>query len=409
MVKRAIRTGQEVAARTPSEVRALGLAAAQGRLPEALGGVVAKKVVQAAPVQKKASTASGPKATAKASPKSAAVEQIRAGVSGAVDEFSLGAADRVLSAGDALLDGGVQGFGDRYAAGMGRRRAEDAYDSQHYGAARTTGRVVGLAGGLAATGGAAAAGRAALSGVPRAAKLMAHVAKAPRLKIGVDPHGLVRFAAGGGAAAGVGAQVVEDVVAGRASSLGQYGAATLAGAVGGVATLRHGPMHGGAIGGASDAIASDIAAGRSPSVEGAIGSAHAGAVLGKAGDLIGTYGTAALPAHLKGNVGEGLSVGKTLSRGKVPKLKKTRVPVGVGERYSIPDQRIGRDFLEAKMGPSANLSPNQRLLQAKTKREGNKYLIDAWQFRDAGKAAGVVGAPIRSIWADEERTPWRGR
>lgn len=409
VMKRAIRTGQDVVARTPSEVRQLGLAAVQGRLPQALGGMAVKKAAAAAPAARKATTATAPKAVVRKTPaKSAAGEHARAAVSGAVDEFTLGTADRVLSAGEALLDGGVQGFGDRYTAEMRQRRAEDSYDSAHYGAARTVGRAVGLVGGVAATGGVASAGRVALSRLPQAAKLITAVHKAPRLKVGVDPRGLGRLAAGAGATGGVTAQVVEDVATGRPSSPGQYGAAALGGAVGGLGTLRYGPMYGGAIGGASEAAASDIAAGRAPSADRAIGAAHGGALLGKAGDVVGTYRTAALPVHLKGKVGETLSYAKTRARGKIPTPKKDPVPVG-GGKVSIPDQKIGDDYLEAKMGPSANLTPNQWLLKAQTEAKGDEFLIDAWQFRDVGKAVGMLTAPLGGIWVKEEGMRWPGR
>lgn len=409
VVKQAIREGKEIAARTPSEVRQLALAAARGQLPQAIGGLAVKTVARAAPAPKKAAAATRPKVVARKGPaKTGAGEQIRAGVSGAVDEFTLGAADRVLSAGEALLDGGAQGFGDRYTAEMRQRRAEDSYDSAHYGGARTAGRAVGFVGGLAATGGVASAGRVALSRLPQAAKLITAVEKAPRLKVGVDPRGLGRLAVGAGATGGVTAQAVEDVARGRPSSPGQYGAAALGGAVGGVATLRYGPMHGGAIGGASEAAASDAAAGRIPSAERAIGAAHGGALLGKAGDVIGTYGTASLPRRLKGEVGEALSYGKTLARGKVPAWKKRHADVG-GGKFSIPDQKIGDDYLEAKMGPYADLTRNQRLLQAKLNREGKELLIDAWQFRDVGKAAGILASPFGGVWVNEETTRWPGR
>ncbi|HEY8616449.1 hypothetical protein [Phenylobacterium sp.] len=407
VVKRAIRAGQEVVAKTPTQVRQLGLAAVEGRLPQALSGAAPKKAAPlASPTKRSTSTAQQP---AKPRPgKNVVREQVRAGISGAVDEFTLGAADHVLSAGEAVLGGGVQGFRDRYAAEMRQRRADDAYDSQHYGAARTAGRAVGLVGGLAATGGAATVGARALAGLPQTAKVMAAVAKAPKLRMGVDPRGLPQLAAGGGAVGGVGAQVVEDSVSGRLSSPGQYAASALGGATGGVATLRYGPMHGGAIGGASEAAASDLAAGRLPSADRAIGSAHGAAMLGKVGDVVGTYRTATLPAHLKGKVGEALSYGKTLARGKVPNVKPGRVKVG-NSKYSIPDQQIGDDFLEAKMGPSADLTKNQRLHRAKLNREGKELIIDAWQFRDVGRAAGIVGAPLGGIWENEEARLWPGR
>src|SRR5690349_16301233 len=43
---RTIRTGDAVAAATPSEIRALGIAALQGRLPQAIGQQAAEKAVR---------------------------------------------------------------------------------------------------------------------------------------------------------------------------------------------------------------------------------------------------------------------------------------------------------------------------------------------------------------------------
>src|SRR5262245_48137872 len=66
-----IRKGQAVLARTPAEVRALGLAAVQGRLPQAVGQAVAKEVIKRASQQGPSavkSSASVPKASPQKEP-----------------------------------------------------------------------------------------------------------------------------------------------------------------------------------------------------------------------------------------------------------------------------------------------------------------------------------------------------
>lgn len=415
----AIKTGQKVLARTPAELRALGVAAAQGRLPQVVGERIVKEVVRHAPSRTPQAPAPSKPPTAartsSAQPKAKPIEEhLRAGVSGAVDELSFGLADRGLAAAEALMAGGVQDFGRNYDANMAIKRSEDARDEREFAAARNTGRFVGLVTGLAATGPAGAAVKAGLRGAPRLAKVMTQAARKPqKLKVGVDPRGLTTAAVGGGALVGVGGQGANDLISGKASSAQDYMGAALGGGLGGAAALRRAPLMtkavlAGAVGGGATELAQDALDGRAISIGDAIGAAHVGGVTAGLLDGVATHALAAAPSRVKGVVGEGLSAFKTLSRSRVPGRQR---PVPVGRYRPVPDQRMergflglrqldGEEYLEAKMGPYANLSRAQRALR---NLDPARFAIDAWQFRHAGRAASLLGGPAGAQVVGEDR------
>lgn len=417
----AIKTGQKVLARTPAEIRALGTAALQGRLPQAVGQAIAREVVQRAPVVSHNGAKPRPSATPKPQGSAVApkiVRQLEAGLSGAVDEVSFGLADRALSAseaiGAAIREGDVQNFGKEYEAGMATRRAEDEYDAKNHALARNVGRVVGLGVGVAATGPAGAAIKAGMKTTQAGAKLLAHVAKTPRLK-GIDPRGMTRLAAGGGATAGVIGQAATDAMVGNRSSLGDLAAAGLGGGLGGVATLRRGAVRGGLVGGAATSALGDVFGGRPPSAEDAIEAGHVGAVVGGLTAGLGTYGSAAQSSRIKGEIGEGMSALKSLARGRIPR-RNAKVELRNGG-HSVPDQTMDRGFLfwgkldepeylEAKLGPAARLTrPQQRLRD----QSPGRFAVDAWRFTDVGKMIGTAGAQAGPQVTDERAFPWRVR
>lgn len=357
----AIKTGEKVLARTPAELRALGIAATNGRLPQAIGERVVKEVVrQAAPqksVAKPRPTAAG---AAAAQPKAKEVgDRVRAGVSGAVDEFTFGLADRGLAAVEALAEGGAQDFGRHYDENMAVKRAEDARDERDFAIERNTGRAVGLVAGLAATGPAGAAVKAGLLGAPRLAKIMTHAARKPqKLKVGVDPRGLTTAAVGSGAVIGVGGQAANDLLSGKTSSAKDYVGAALGGGLGGAAALRRAPLVSkavlaGAVGGGATELAQDALNGRELSVGDAIGAAHVGGVTAGALDGIATHALAAAPSNVKGFVGERMSDVKTLARGRVS-ARRANVPVG--NYRPVPDQRFERGFLASGSSTCRSIS-----------------------------------------------------
>lgn len=332
----------------------------------------------------------------------------QAAVSGAVDEFTFGAADHLLSGFDAMRGGD-------YRASMEARRAQDAYDAAHHAVARNVGRAAGLGAGMVAMGGAgriaagAAAGRLAPAGLKRAAAL---VAKAPRLKRGPDPRGLASLAVKGGATAGLGGQAVGDVLCWELSTPGDYAGAALGGAIGGLAILRGGPLRGALVEGATTSIAQDALNGRAPDIGDAIGSGHAAAALGGLTGAGGTYGSAAASRQVKEKLGEAMSVAKAKARSRpitgtqkyreVKKGAKTRADFIL--RNDFVPLFSGEEILESKFGAMADLTRRQKEAAEKF---GRRYIIDAWNYRDAGKAAAAVGAPMGHHVARRDREPNR--
>lgn len=328
-------------------------------------------------------------------------ENGRAALSGAVDELTFGAADHAGAVVDALFGKGEGGLGARYKQSIARKHAEDTYDAQHYGAARTSGKVAGAVGGIV------------LMGAPGLAKAV--VTRAPKvasLLTRVDPRGLTTLATGAGAASGVAGQVTSDVLRQDLGTPGDYVGAAVGGAVGGLDTIRGGALRGGATGGAVTSVAQDVLNGRPVSVERAASSAHVGGTVGHVAGEVGERMTAALPALDKGRIGERLSFAKALGRGKVATQEGRKVdlpghktPKGK-EKYSLPDWRIGKDRIEAKMGPSAELTGNQKLAMAKLAAEKHEFIVDRWRFEDTGK---VLSIPSSAFGAPsmEERRPWR--
>lgn len=413
---RAIKTGERVVARTPSEIRQLGAAALQGRLPEALGGMVVK-------------AATSPRAKAAVRPPSVAAKpgsrppsasttlrrQVEAGVSGLVDEASFGLADHVLAAGEAvgaaIRDGELDDVVRDYDSSMAAKRAADQYDAQHYGFARNVGRATGFVGSVALAG-APGLGRAVLASIPkgRAARQVAELG----LRYGPDPRGLTAMSALGGTAAGVIDQAVGDTIAGRQTTVGDLATAATGGALGGVATRYLGPGFGGEVAGGSTSVLGDIANGRDVSLENAARSAQLGAVLGAVGGEAGVRQVRNLGSRAKGRVGDTLSEIKAVVRGERITGSQQRIklePTGsrdggytVADIVSIDPQTGRRIVTEAKMGPWASLSPRQ--IQARNQ-FGDDYVTDFWSFSDVGKASGAAIAPVGAGLVDRSEPPRR--
>lgn len=414
--ERTIKTGQQVMARTPAEIRQLGIAAAQGRLPEALGGMVVKAVVppKAKPAVRTASaaTTSGPRSP---TPSSTVRRQVEAGVSGLVDEASFGLADHVLAAGDAvgaaIRDGGLDDVFRDYDASMAIKRAEDEYDAQHYEVARNVGRATGFVGSVALAG-APGLGRAVLAAVPKG-RVVQQVAKLG-VRYGPDLRGLTTMSALGGTAAGVIDQAVGDTLAGRQTTVGDLAASAIGGGLGGVATRFVGPGFGGEVAGGSTSVLGDVANSREISLENAARSAQLGAVLGAVGGEVGVRKVRDLGSQAKGRVGDTLSKVKAISRGERITGSQQRIKLEpTGKRdggYTVADvvshdPRTGRTIVtESKMGPSAKLSNRQ--IQARDQL-GDDYVTDFWSFSDVGKASGAAVSPFGVGLVDRSEPPRR--
>lgn len=403
----AVRKGEKVVARTTHEVRELGRAAVR-KADEVRATVLPK-----APAGKPGANArTAPPRGAPATPAGNAVrENFRAATSGAVDEFTFGLADRALSAGEAILGNGPDGFVASYSENMNRRKAADAYDAEHYGLARNTGRVVGAVGSVAAMG-APAVLRGALMAVPRSAG--ARQAAQLGLRYAPDPRGLSKMFVVGGAGAGMIDQGVADALTGRRTDVVDYVKAGAGGALGGLITRYAGPTAGGAAGGASASVLEDLARGDKISFDRALNEGRLDAITGGAVGRYVTKSVSKLPQNLKGEIGELLSGFKGLARGDEIVGRQRRFYMEPGNRqggFTVADHefrtRDGRMVLgESKLGPEATLS--ERQLQARDLL-GDDYVVDYWRFSDVGKVGGGALAPLGSAVINDEppMTSWR--
>lgn len=317
---------------------------------------------------------------------SSAVQQGRAGVSGAVDAFTMGAADPVTSAVRATFTPGANAWIDRYGANMRVAQAQDQYDAQAYPVARMVGQGVGTVGAVAALG---ATGLAAAGAVgrlaPTAGRLVPQVGH------------VLRVAGATGAGAGIAGQSISDLASGRLSPVTDYVGAGVGGGIGGLSAPYVGATQGGAIAGGAIPAAQAIFSGRLPSVDevsqGAVGGALFGSIVGG----IGAKRAGDLSVHAKGRLGEQLSRANTYLRGEIPSpiKAKPRVVLEGGSRrngYIVPDQQTNTGRLvEAKFGERAGLSRNQM----RAIKEGVPLNVESWLDRDIAAVFGVGSAAAR--------------
>jgi len=360
----AIRTGQNVVARTPQEVRALGGA-------------------------------------------------VGAGVRSAGNAVSLGYADNADAATDALLGAGGSGdFSQRYQNELGVQYALDRQAAHDHPTATRVGDFLGTLGAVFAVDAPAAAGVAARF-VPGGIDALASIQRAKR--IGFIPEGLGAMSAVGGATIGGATQLASDGVRGRPTSLRDFTGAVGGGALGGLSAVHNGPVLGAAIGGAATAALQG--AGADGIMRDATASAYGGRVLGTVGEQVSN----ALPRRVKGQLGEGLSFVKSWARGEpippwfersarvaqnLPKANGEAGPqgkIGLSRGYTRADwlTHWGR-AIEAKFGVSAGLTRAQRRAVSEL---GQAYLPDHWLPSDIGDFGGGWLGPTAGQWAPDDETP----
>ena len=218
------------------------------------------------------------------------------------------------------------------------------------------------------------------------------------------------MAAVGGAGAGVASQGVSDVLSGRPSSAKDYIGAAVGGAADGLVTLRYGPVRGGAIGGVLTTALQDELSGRVRSLDDVIGNGEISAALGGLGGAAATGGARKLASRTKGKIGEFLSAAKTIARGDgIPFNMGRRLDLSSG-RHTFTDlqfstRKPGKDIGvgEAKLGPTAELSPRQLEAQAQPNID---YVVDGWRFTDVGNAAGAALSLFGTQFENGEQFPW---
>jgi uncharacterized protein RhaS with RHS repeats len=230
----------------------------------------------------------------------------------------------------------------------------------------------------------------------------------------LDPYGLWAgvddaIAIFGGAAIGVAAQGIGDLIRGEVSSWRHYVAAAVGGAAAGEATLYTGPVGGiaaraavsGAIGGLvgnTTRQTLDIVAGEQTSYDptGALVETATGAVFGGVGGYVGGR---ALPAALrplsnstKGTIGEGLSLADNILQGRIPVSCQTDVKLpGTYTTVDWQFRPIGSWStlinVEAKFGTSG-LTSAQRLASEVLPNYEVNYYTYSWISR-CGVALGT--------------------
>ncbi|MDZ4373214.1 MAG: hypothetical protein U1C74_17570 [Phenylobacterium sp.] len=356
------------------------------------------------------------------------VEQVRAATSGAVDEFTFGLADRALAGGEAVIEGGLANFARNYSANMQEKRAEDAYDAEHYGLARNSGRVLGVAGSVVAMGGPAAIRGAAFlapklyRAVKTGAPLKSAVTSAPTgrgakqaaklgIKYGPDPRGLTTMSVVGGAGAGALDQYVGDILTGRQTDGMELLVSAVGGGVGGLATRFGGPTLGGVAGGVATSVLQDVSRGDEVSFDRALNSGQLSGIFGGAAGRYVTEKVAQMPGKAKGALGEFASGLKAIARGDEILSQQTRIyltPKRGRSGYTVADHVLrGRDgqlrYNESKLGPEAIMTPRQ--IQAMNQ-FGDRYIVDHWRFSDMGKAGGAAVAPLGYTFVDDEAPRW---
>jgi hypothetical protein len=361
----AIRTGQNVLARTPQEVRALGGA-------------------------------------------------VDAGVRSAGNAVSLGLADNADAATGALLGaGGPGGFGQRYHNQLAAQHDLDRQAAKDHPYATAAGNVLGTVGAILVGDEPAAAGVVARL-FPGAAKTYEAIQGAKR--IGFIPEGLGTMSAVGGGAFGGATQLASDAAQGRSTSLRDFAGAVGGGALGGYGAARRGPVLGAAIGGGSTAaLQGDDLDGV---MRDATASAYGGRILGPLGEQVSN----SLPRSVKGAVGEGLSFLKARARGEpIPQWPTDsplvgrnfplsggqaggQQPIPLSKSYTQADWLTGWGrALEAKFGVSASLTAAQGRARAEL---GDLYLPDHWLPSDVGNFAGGWLGPALGESAPDDGSQW---
>jgi len=383
----AIRTGAAIPLATPMAVALAGAQTLmrdrrQASSPAARPQKAAAPLRRAAPPQRKPATATDPR-----QPAEPLVSSLAAGARGASDAFTFGLGDH-LGAGLSAAGGMIQGrdFVSGYQDGMASARAQDAEDWRLHPYARVAGGVAGTGASLLVAS-PLALGRAAAGGARMAALADVTRLKATAGLVGQEVAGLTGLGALNGAAG----QAVTDHVLGRTSPLSDYAGAALGGGTTTAALLAtRRPQASAALGGATTSLAQDLFGGRPLSVDEALQSAAlSGATSGLVSPVVARRVNRLRPSE-KGKLGERLSEGRSQLRGDAPREGgKPRVPVG-GGRVAIPDHQTQSGlYVEAKFGPSADLSKNQKKAFSM---DPDGFRLDHFLPQDVGAAAATMAS-----------------
>ncbi|MFM8820397.1 MAG: hypothetical protein ACKOD3_07655 [Phenylobacterium sp.] len=275
-----------------------------------------------------------------------------------------------------------------YQEGMASAQAQDEEDWRLHPYARTAGGVAGTGASLLV------ASPLALGRVAAGGARMAALADAPRLKaaaglVGREVAGLT----GLGAANGAVGQVVMDHALGKKSTFSDTAGAALGGAAGTLGLLAsRRPQASAALGGATTSMTQDLLGGRPISFDEALQSAGLSRATSSLVAPVVATRVNRLPPSEKGKLGERLSEGRSHLRGDAPREGgKPRVPVG-GGKVAIPDHQTQSGlYVEAKFGPSADLTKNQKKAFSL---DPDGFRLDHFLPQDVGAATAAIASNL---------------
>lgn len=138
----------------------------------------------------------------------------------------------------------------------------------------------------------------------------------------------------------------------------------------------------------------------------AAGGALGAGLLTALGYRYGAGLSGALSILEKGKLGEDLSKVKTMLQGDWPVASQVRKPLPNGRSTVLDHETAGGRYVEAKFGPRADLSRNQRIAQQIWSRN---YRVDRWLPWHVGvmtAPAGTVGGLLS--WGTQQPFPWDG-
>lgn len=285
---------------------------------------------------------------------------------------------------------------ERLANNLALQQIRSAQQAKDHPIATSVGANAGI-GTTLAVGAPLAIGRTvANSGLKTAARSRAPITSTPRLS--TKP---VEYATTAGAA-GVANAAVEiggSKISQRHATPGDIAGATVGGAAGALMTFPAGPRVGAAAEGAITPIAQDLLNGESLSATKVRDRMIAGSIAANKTELGSLQKIDTLTSKQKGDLGEALSLAKTLAR--------LQIPAGLGKKidlkgggYTIADHltRAG-DIVEAKFGEYARLTKQQK--RAQIEYGPDKYRHDRWRKEDVGKISGYAAGVTSSHLSGE--------
>lgn len=415
--ERAIRTGEDIVARTPGEIRAIGAGIVSATTP---GDARLRQPSTARRVAPRALLA--PLAPAAAAGRLTTIDwrraaqehprQAMAALHGAADELTFGAADWASAGLRTLAEGGIDDWGDRIHDNMEEERSQDRYDAEHYGAARLAGQAAGTVGSMFIPGGAIVRGgrlattaaRLALRGgrlgraLPAAGRVLARAERAAARLLPLRKPGAAATSAAervawllGPGAVNAGVQAGVDLALGQTPTWQDVGGAFAGGVMAGRARgLR--PAQAAALSAAATSAYQDRFNGREVSPVRAAESAMLGSMFSH---LAGgrALRAAQAPTVGKGAVGEAMGATRMLINGRLPRLSFVRTPwgqpleriQGTGRGW-YPDAQSGNMRFEFKLGDARPLQGSQRLAREWL---GDNFTLYHFVPEDVGQLAGM--------------------